>query len=757
MITITICVFVEPFNYYNISFDWGLKMFRRNTLAILIGSACSILPTLVTAQSEAPPNMEVIVVTASGFEQRIIDAPASISVITSEELQRTQFTNIAEALTSIPGVDVRNGVGKTGGLSIEMRGMPSNYTLILIDGRRQNTSGDIAPNGFGEFNTSFMPPLSAIERIEVIRGPMSTLYGSDAMGGVINIITKPVPDQWGGNITADYLLQEDSDAADAATLNLSLGGPIANNLGLQLRGRVFDRGSSERLNPESRGRDPRPAEGENYSFGGRLSYVMSDSHRFWTEADVARQRYSNADGRLGTLDTFNSDGTPNVISGYADELEFYRDQLAVGHSSYLDFGTWTTSLSRVYTEQLGRTLPAGYAPDFGYDAIGGEERLLENTDMVVESRVVLPIGAHMVTLGAEYKDNEVLDSAAGMGNVFEQDSWSLYAENEWSILPDVRLTFGGRYEDHSAFGGHFTPRAYAVWNSTDRWTLKGGVSTGYKVPSPNALHDGVVGFSGQGATVSLGSPNLQPEETTNYEVSANYTNHQGLLVTGTLFLNQFKNKFATGASVPNCLYTDANTPLNRPGCITVGNFSQQIDFTQQVNLDEAETRGVELTTHYEISPKWDLRASYTWMDTEVTTGKSAGDYLVNNPKHSGFATATWRVNERFNAWLEAEYKSSRERFIEAPTGGENLAIYTATNNKLQGYQVFNLGTTYQLTDNLRVNAVLYNLFDKDFAETRAYEFNNEIRYASMYSNIGRSIEGTYIDGRRLWVSLSYDF
>lgn len=373
-------------------------MFRRNTLAILIGSVCSILPTLVTAQSEAPPNMEVIVVTASGFEQRIIDAPASISVITSEELQRTQFTNIAEALTSIPGVDVRNGVGKTGGLSIEMRGMPSNYTLILIDGRRQNTSGDIAPNGFGEFNTSFMPPLSAIERIEVIRGPMSTLYGSDAMGGVINIITKPVPDQWGGNITADYLLQEDSDAADAATLNLSLGGPIANNLGLQLRGRVFDRGSSERLNPESRGRDPRPAEGENYSFGGRLSYVMSDSHRFWTEADVARQRYSNADGRLGTLDTFNSDGTPNVISGYADELEFYRDQLAVGHSSYLDFGTWTTSLSRVYTEQLGRTLPAGYAPDFGYDAIGGEERLLENTDMVVESRVVLPIGALMVTL-----------------------------------------------------------------------------------------------------------------------------------------------------------------------------------------------------------------------------------------------------------------------------------------------------------------------------------------------------------------------
>lgn len=731
-------------------------IFRRTGLATLIGAACALNPALADT-SQTPEDMEVIVVTAAGFEQRLVDAPASISVITNEELQRTQYTNIAEALTSIPGVDVRNGVGKTGGLSIEMRGMPSNYTLILVDGRRQNTSGDIAPNGFGEFNTSFMPPLSAIERIEVIRGPMSTLYGSDAMGGVINIITKPVPGEWGGNITADYLLQEDRDAADAATLNLSLGGPVADNVGLQLRGRFFDRGSSERLNAGSTGRDPRPAQGDNYSFGGRLTYVASDAHRLWAEADTARQRYSNDDGRLGNLDTYNPDGTPNRISGYEDELRFYRDQLAVGHTGYLSFGTWTTSLSRVYTEQEGRTLPTGSAPDFGYDAVGGEPRVLENTDLVFESRVVAPIGAHVLTLGTEYKDNEVIDGAAGMGNAFEQDSWSLYAEDEWNVLQDVRLTFGGRYENHSAFGGHFTPRAYLVWNTTDRWTLKSGVSTGYKVPTPNALHSGVVGFGGQGATVNLGSPDLQPEETTNYEVSANYNNHQGLFLTGTLFLNQFENKFASGASIANCLYTDANTPLNRPGCITVGNFSQQADFSQQVNLDEAETRGVELTAQYEITPVWDVRATYTWMDTELTTGDNQGDYLVNNPKHSAFATTTWRVTERLNTWFEAEYKSSRDRFIDPPTSGENLAVFEATGNKLQGYQVFNLGAGYQISENVRLNAVVYNLFDKDFGETRAYEFNGETRFVSMYSNIGRSIEGTYIDGRRLWVSLSYDF
>ncbi len=125
---------------------------------------------------------ETMVVTASGFEQKVTDAPASITVITREDLEQKRVASIADALSDVEGVDVGGSVGKTGGLNISMRGMPSDYTLVLIDGRRQNNVGNVTPNGFGETSNSFMPPVAAIERIEVIRGPMSTLYGSDAMG-----------------------------------------------------------------------------------------------------------------------------------------------------------------------------------------------------------------------------------------------------------------------------------------------------------------------------------------------------------------------------------------------------------------------------------------------------------------------------------------------------------------------------------------------------------------------------------------------
>ncbi len=177
----------------------------------------------------------------------------------------------------------------------------------------------------------------------------------------------------------------------------------------------------------------------------------------------------------------------------------------------------------------------------GYPSIvAGADRELKSTDLVFDTKLVSPIGeSHIATLGAQWWDAEVIDGIAS--EKFEQSTWSLFAEDEWRLRDDLALTLGARYENHDAFGGHVSPRAYLVWNTSDHWTLKGGVSRGYKTPTLNQLHDGINGVTAQGQTITIGSPNLDPEITTNTEFGVYFDN------------------YAASAPMPRCSITSSRT------------------------------------------------------------------------------------------------------------------------------------------------------------------------------------------------------
>ena len=715
--------------------------------------ACSVLSSSVAFANQAPAQLGSTVVSASGFEQKITDAPASISVVSNADLQKKRYSNLAQALDDVEGIDIKQGTGKTGGLNISMRGMPSDYTLILIDGRRQNPAGNVTPNGFNETSTSFMPPMSAVERIEVIRGPMSTLYGSDAMGGVINIITKKVGTEWTGSVTADYTYQEERDFGDTGGTSFYTSGPLVDGLlGLNVRGSFFDRQESDLtygsgINVSKRG--PSPVEGQNFNLGARLNFTPHDDHDFALDFEKGRQRYNNDNCQLGNLDGKKggdaADGCtvdePTQANGYTDEQKFERTQYALTHTGRFELGTLDSAITYNTTETLGRTIPGTIGTSYtGFpDIIGGNNRTLKSKDLILDTKFVAPITENNITtLGAQYIDSKLEDGIAT--DTFKQESAAIFAENEWHIIDDLALTLGGRYDRHQAFGGHFSPRAYLVWNTTDNWTLKGGVSKGYKTPSLNDLHSGINGVTKQGQTITIGNPNLKPEKSTSTELAAYFDNLSGFNANATLFHNKFKDKINSGPDVV-CAY-------NGGIC------------SQKINVDDAVTKGVELAAQWYFIDNWSIKGNYTYTDSEQKSGKDKGAQLTNTPRHLANASLNWEANERLNLWLNTEYRGKRSRFTSkyANLDTTEKNIYTTLGSKTKAYTLLHLGGSYQATDALAFNATIYNLLNKDFVKGKSYLTDKgDIAYGTDYTHSGKSTTGSIEEGRRLWMSATYQF
>ncbi|OYX14046.1 MAG: TonB-dependent receptor, partial [Rhizobiales bacterium 32-66-8] len=484
--------------------------------AIVLGA--SVMAGSALADAAADDTVTEVVVTASGFKQNIEQAPASISVLSRQELEQERHQSLAEALANVEGVDVGDTAGKTGGLNISIRGMSSDYSLILVDGRRQNAAGSVTPNGFGETSSSFIPPMSAIDRIEVVRGPVSTLYGSDAMGGVVNIITRKVGKIWEGSATAGATLQTDDSFGNIYNGNVYAHGPlIQDKLGLAIRGSYQTREASSLSYTRPDGtettvstRGPSPVENEIWSAGARLSFTPTEDHDFMLDYDVNKQWYDNSQAQLGTIGT----------QGYATEQKFNNEELVLSHNWRLGAGELQSTLSRGVRETIGRILPSN-VPGGGN---AGDPRTLEATNTIFDTKFFSQWGAHTFTVGGQYWDAEMVDGVAPAP--YEHQQWALFAEDEWRLMPTLALTLGVRADDHSVFGKHTSPRAYLVWNTTPNWTLKGGVSQGFKTPRLEQIAPGITGFTGQGTRPTIGTPTLKPETSTSTEFAVFYDNRR---------------------------------------------------------------------------------------------------------------------------------------------------------------------------------------------------------------------------------------
>lgn len=759
------------------------KRFGKSYLASAI-AVVSLTALTVNAQ-ETKKTLDKVVVSAAGFEQKITDAPASISVVTAEELAKKPYMTLLDAVRELEGVDIGETRDKTGQGTISMRGMGSDYTLILVDGKRQNNHGDIYPNNFGGNQFGHIPPLDAIERIEVIRGPASTLYGADAMGGVINVITKKVTDKWTGSMTHSRTIETNDEFGDDMTTEFNVMGPlIPGKLGLAVRGSLYNRMASNPtyadLNYPNGVTQPRPlgfggggktVDNENEVLGGRLSWTPTANQTLWFDIETSKQSYNNKpvmndsgemEYPVGTVDgiasvwrmsgfcegftpttggnqankcrtgggTWKDRADPRV--GYRPTQEFTRDTWSLTHEGKWDIGNSFVSLSYVDTNNEGRTLPFTVAErnqllemmNGTGDYAGMTEaerkalaaatflprpdRELSSNQYTLDAKLDMPYELagqqHVTVVGAQVIRGELKDGVFGIedgtpGATQDHNMYSIFAEDTWHIIDPFALTLGLRYDDHEAFGDHFSPRLYGVYTLNDAWTFKGGVSTGFKTPKTTQLYDGIVGFGGQGTTPLYGNPDLKPETTTTYELAAYWQHEAGHNFNITGFVNDFEDKLSS----QSC---GGNTGLT---CASSGEY-EDLGYTassKTVNIDKAQVQGVEVAGRYQIADTWSLRANYTFTDTEEKSGANKGRPLGGNnyAKHMANITLDWAANEQWNLFLTTEIRSKRYRSFD--TVNEKELYY-------KNYEVLHLGASFKANENVTFNARINNLLDRDF-------------------------------------------
>ncbi|MBA1195640.1 TonB-dependent receptor [Pseudomonas plecoglossicida] len=642
---------------------------RSSTLAVFLAGAAH---AQTNPPEPVPLTLEDVVVTASGFEQRVEDAPASITVIDGEDLRRKSYRDLGDAVRDVEGVTVNGGANES---DISMRGMPGDYTLILVDGKRQSAR-ESRVNGNAGYEQSFVPPAAAIERIEVVRGPMSSLYGSDAIGGVINVITRKVSPEWGGSIGYDYSARQHSAEGDAGQTTFYLSGPLKEDLlGLQVWGRYLDRQADadlEQTNGHSKA--------DHRDLTTRLAFTPTIDHDILLEAGVTRLK--------------NGDG---VSANWATrEQENNRDHWSLSHQGRWG---WATSDVALYQETTSRE---GKATPDQTDIYG---RKPEIRNRVLDAKLVVPTTYNVSTVGLQWQENQVTDWNQGLGDKvdyeFSVQQKALFAENEWSVTDTFALTGGLRMDNHEEYGNHFSPRVYGVWRATDQWTLKGGVARGFKTPELRAVVEGYA-YLRRNRFVMLGNPDLKPETSTNYEVSALWSNRNDLSAGVTLFYNDFQDKLST-----------VTTDRRWNGYIVM----------DRVNVDKAVIRGVELTGQWDIRSDLLIKGNYTYTDSEQKTGANAGAPLALTPKQKANLRGEWRVNDRAQAWAALSYYGEE-------TGN------TITAESAPGYTTADIGGSYDLTHALTVNASLNNITDK---------------------RLDDETYGTVNYGRTLWMGATYNF
>ena len=658
----------------------------------------------VTAQAEELPiySFDEVVVTATRTENDVKKVPASTQVITQEDIKRGGATSVRNALSMYANIFQKSKV-RGGGHDIIIRGMETKHSLVMVNGRRISNEADA--NGLGNAMSLDRININDVEKIEIVRGPSSALYGSEAMGGVLNIITKPSKEQ-------TLLTGLEHTSEDTSHWWHADTGRIGN----------FSMTLDARFNKINRSMLDTATESDPYgtaqTYNASLNYYVNDhsyvnaymdyySQHLKTDTGTPTMKpitLTTSSGKMSLSGQAMLEGTGSKAykqKNYGISWNGKTDKNDWQIQAYMSKFNWSTTSN---TKVLGSIPPAGMEKMFNamlqkkntYDFNHDEHNM-----WAIEGRDSLRVNDHhRVTFGAEYVKDKVAGTGLGSNgdgvhSITENgttksssektlSSYAAYLQDEieygkWFIVPAIR------YDHHSAYGSHTSPKIGVTYNATDHFRIKANYGDGFKAPSVSQLYYDLAMEMGRGNWVHLtGNPNLKPEKSKSWDlgVEAEFGKGYGSL---TYFDNDVDNLIA---SIPK------------------GKDSNGYNLYRYENVNKARIKGLENTLGYRFNDTLEFKVTSTLLDAKDT---SAGKDLTQRARLSQIYQLIYD-DHKDTGWSAVLWNQLDYKFVTGKTwekSGESVK---------KSYSLTNFSLTRKVNKDTRVYGSVQNIFDKKDAD-----------------------------------------
>ena len=724
------------------------------TLAILPLALISAFSHAAEEKAVEQAEVDTVYVTA----EKQLQQSLGVSRISKDDIDKRPAANdISEFVRTMPGVNLtgNTATGQRGNKrQIDLRGMGPENTLILIDGKPVNSRQSERISMRGERNTrgdSNWVPVEEIESITVLRGPAATRYGSGAMGGVVNIVTKKVSKEFKGQVNLYANQPQDSKEGATRRIGFNLSGPIIQDtLGFRIYGNLNKTDADAADINAGHGNDSAAGvEGvRNKDIAGRLQWKISPAQTLILDSSYSRQ------GNIYNGDTQNSNPRSALVNSLADSkaetARLYRSAYSLTHDGAWEWGDIKNVIS--YERTINSHLPEGLAggPEGSYTGLDFVQSRLKNLRFSSEANIPFKLGVdNVLTVGAEFTDSKLDDPAsntqgfkdqgktdafngisATRGGKASQRNWAAYVEDNISLTDKTHLIPAIRFDHNSDSGSNWSPALNFSHQIGENWLVKGGVARAYKAPNLYQTNpDFILYTRGQGCPLNapnsvrcyyMGNNNLKPETSINKEIGLEF-NKNGWQASATYFHNAYRNKIVIGDQ----LIATSN----------IGNWLLQWE-----NTPKATISGIEgnLVIPLHDTLKWSNNFTYMHKSEDYQ-----GNPLSLVPKHTINSTLSWTPNERFDANLTfTHYGRTKPRSVAVnhleqkgnPRAGVAALSSEHSQTQVGSYGIWGINAGYNWNKRVAVRGGVSNLFDKKLYRTTAG--------AQTYNEHGRAFYGS---------------